>query len=786
MANVVSSNNLTTLYSGSGGNVVILKPTVPVVDNSVASKNLTTLYSTKGAGTVVAPSGSGLTGATGPTGATGATGVAGATGQGSTGATGETGATGVSDVPGATGATGLDGATGATGTAGVDGATGATGETGATGATGPQGATGAGAVGGSNTQVQFNDSGVANGSANFTFDKTTNILTIPTISVGNLVNGNSNVVVAANANITISSNGVANIASFGSDGVANGYQTTLRGNVLFTQTTSNAAVPSFNYSFRPQGRSVGEAGGPNVGLAFTDFGAGNPTSNSGGSNPLNVAFIKARGNTNSPLPAANGDNIMRFVSHVITANSNVTLNTGIPRAAIISTQAPNAATAAYAQANTAWTTGRINLITGNPYGNMTSNTAINNQNNFVFDEYGVLRIAQGGPGNSYVDPAQWGGFASNGFGSNSDGSGFGSALSFYRTRGNRDTPANVVDGDNLGSVLFLGRIGSGVKIGGSITANVNANYGSLTSGTYMPTDVRIGVAANSTTYGTVFKGDGNVSFPGNLLATGLYATGVSNLGPNSNVVITGGSSGQVLSTDGSGNLSWIVATGGATGATGVTGATGAQGQSSSLFQYRSNTGSTSGYPNDGRLLWNNATQISATQINVSHLTDQSVDIDIFLATIQATETITIQDQSNSSNYQTFVVSGSTTNVNPGAANSYWTIPVTLSTSGGTGTTNFSNNQQVFLALVSGVTGATGLTGATGPQGATGIQGATGPQGATGTAGTNGTDGATGPQGATGVGTTGSTGPQGATGLTGATGAGSATTDFTPLFLLGGM
>lgn len=44
---------------------------------------------------------------------------------------------------------------------------------------------------------------------------------------------------------------------------------------------------------------------------------------------------------------------------------------------------------------------------------------------------------------------------------------------------------------------------------------------------------------------------------GNLIVTGGIITGgVSNLTSNSNVKISGGSSGQVLSTDGSGNLSW--------------------------------------------------------------------------------------------------------------------------------------------------------------------------------------------------------------------------------------
>lgn len=101
----------------------------------------------------------------GPQGATGATGAA-SNVEGPTGATGATGA-------GATGATGIEGPTGATGpagTIGVDGSTGATGSQGATGATGP--------IAGSNTQVIFNDAGVAGADANLTYDKTTAMLSV--------------------------------------------------------------------------------------------------------------------------------------------------------------------------------------------------------------------------------------------------------------------------------------------------------------------------------------------------------------------------------------------------------------------------------------------------------------------------------------------------------------------------------------------------------------------------------------------------------------------------------
>jgi len=206
-----------------------------------------------------------------------------------------------------------------------------------------------------------------------------------------------------------------------------------------------------------------------------------------------------------------------------------------------------------------------------------------------------------------------------------------------------------------------------------------------------------------------------------------------------------------------------------------------------LFLYRANTSATSGYPGDGDILWNNATQASATQINVSHLTDDNVDIDIFLALLSVGEQIIIQSQSNSADYQTWTISGTPSHLNPGAANAYWIYPVTLTASGGTGTTNFSSGQTLFLALVNGVSGPTGSTGPTGPTGAastvagptgpTGF-GATGPTGAastvagpTGPTGSAGANGATGPTGAasTVAGPTGPTGAAGSAGSAGATG-----------------
>lgn len=182
----------------------------------------------------------GITGPTGPTGVTGASGTPGTNGAvgatGPTGPTGITGATGVQGPTGVTGVTGPSGLTGGTGVTGVQGATGATGPTGPTGPTGapgptltPSGAysisqnynegdlvtyngfvyasklssnTGNAPTGGTSdntywmyipsttamaagtdTQVQFNDGGLLGGDADFTYNKTTNVLSVGSVVI---------------------------------------------------------------------------------------------------------------------------------------------------------------------------------------------------------------------------------------------------------------------------------------------------------------------------------------------------------------------------------------------------------------------------------------------------------------------------------------------------------------------------------------------------------------------------------------------------------------------------
>lgn len=107
------------------------------------------------------------------------------------------------------------------------------------------------------------------------------------------------------------------------------------------------------------------------------------------------------------------------------------------------------------------------------------------------------------------------------------------------------------------------------------------------------------------------------------------------------------------------------------------------------FIYEANTSLTTGNPTNGKLLWNNATQIDATALNIN-IEDQSEEIiTAFFDLLQESELLTIQ--TDSTNYQIWEIVGSPTN-----NNTYWTIPVSLSSSNGTGTSGFANESSLTV------------------------------------------------------------------------------------------
>ena len=98
----------------------------------------------------------------------------------------------------------------------------------------------------------------------------------------------------------------------------------------------------------------------------------------------------------------------------------------------------------------------------------------------------------------------------------------------------------VISTDGLGNLSWVAQTGGNGVPGGS---NTQVQYNSN------------GVFGGSSAF--AFNDTTNT-----LTVTNFSTTGTSNLGPASNITITGGSANYVLTTDGAGNLSWAAQTGG--------------------------------------------------------------------------------------------------------------------------------------------------------------------------------------------------------------------------------
>ena len=181
---------------------------------------------------------------------------------------------------------------------------------------------------------------------------------------------------------------------------------------------------------------------------------------------------------------------------------------------------------------------------------------------------------------------------------------------------------------------------------------------------------------------------------------------------------TGGSSGP---TGPAGSTGATGPTGPTSTVPGPTGATGAPGQSTSFYEYQAHAGVTGPPPGPSYVAWNSFTQTSATELYISHLTLAGYDIDVFLALLKTGDTLILQDQYDSNNYQKWTVSGTPTII----PNNYVTCPVTYVGGGHTFLSNETLVLIIFAAGTPGPQGVTGPTGATGPSGDTGATGATG-------------------------------------------------------------
>jgi Collagen triple helix repeat (20 copies) len=214
------------------------------------------------------------------------------------------------------------------------------------------------------------------------------------------------------------------------------------------------------------------------------------------------------------------------------------------------------------------------------------------------------------------------------------------------------------------------------------------------------------------------------------------------------------------------------------GPPGPPGETGPAGASSSMWFYRTDSGTTAADPGAGRYRYNNyAQQNLATLLYVDRLTVDGLDPTAVFTLATFDDEFIIQEKGLAAHYQKWKMLGPAV---PLGGGDYFQLPVQFTSQQGA---SFANNQNVTFLLRTkgqkgdkgdkgdvGPQGPQGSIGPAGPQGPVGGMGPVGPQGPKGDTGAQGIQGNAGPQGIKGdKGDTGSQGPQGVKGNTGDTG-----------------
>ena len=112
-----------------------------------------------------------------------------------------------------------------------------------------------------------------------------------------------------------------------------------------------------------------------------------------------------------------------------------------------------------------------------------------------------------------------------------------------------------------------------------------------------------------------------------------------------------------------------------------------------LGNYKIDTSGTTPPATSGDIKYSNATQISSTNLYVSDVTSDGIDINVVLSFLTVGSVLLVQDANDHLNYQNWQISAA-----PTLSGDTYTIPVTLASSAGTGTTGFANNHDIFFSV----------------------------------------------------------------------------------------
>ena len=416
---------------------------------------------------------------------------------------------------------------------------------------------------------------ITSGNANLGNTVTANFFTgngiyLTGITSSGVANGNSNISIpSANGNINFSAIGNANILVVTGTGV----------NVAGTlNVTGNTTVGNLITS-----GSGGNVSNVNVISANTFIASGNITAgNANLGNAVTANFFIGSGNNLSNIQGANvsGQVANALISGTVYTNAqpNITSTGTLTSLAVTGNiTAGNANLGNLATAN--FFSGNGSLLTGIIVS--AGNTIVNGNSNVTVTANGNVNTSVAGNANILVVTGTGANIAGT---LNVSGNTTVANLSTTGSGGNISN-VNVVSANTF---TASGNITSGnANLGNAVTANffVGTLYGTANLATFASTANSVaganvsGQVANALISGTVYtNAQPNITSVGSL--TGLTisnATGIVDftttanvtLGAVGNLHISGGTNAYVLSTDGSGNLSWVAQTGGGGGGSSI-------------------------------------------------------------------------------------------------------------------------------------------------------------------------------------------------------------------------
>ena len=402
-----------------------------------------------------------------------------------------------------------------------------------------------------------------------------------------------NIETGTNVTTWTANNVVANTFSGNVIRAAQGNITSLGNLTGLTINDANVLRPTITIT--PAGNSTGATLATNkLGLiTVVDYGNINSAAN-----PLNINFIKARGNATTPAPAANNDQSLRLGSYVYTGN-------GYAKATGMNHSAPLAANSIYTVTDSLWTPGLISFYTGHPFGNNLS-TSSSAYNQFGLDQwaqiYTIAANNSGGSGGTLP------GFSVIACGQLADGSGPGGQNRFQRSRGTSAVRTAVQTDDGVGSFEFQAYNGGDFNTGtpSKITAVVNTAHGAIAGGARVPIDIQVVTTSNTTSYTSTFYGNGTVQVPGVFyssdadlgnLTTSNYFAGTLTTAAQPNITSVGNLTTLVIDSGGFVQYAAFVSTD-LTAITGSVGQTAAVSDSAGMLAYWDTTNSRWSYVHD--------------------------------------------------------------------------------------------------------------------------------------------------------------------------------------------